>query len=63
MTTPLFSVGQSVSVAVSKNYRYPEGAYRIVAAMPNAGGATLYRIKGDLEKFECVIAETHLAAE
>lgn len=62
MTTPLFSAGQSVSVAVSKRYRHPEGAYRVISAMPNAGGQTLYRIKGDLEKFERVIAEIHLAA-
>lgn len=62
MSSPLFEIGQSVSVAVSKRYRHPEGAYRVIAAMPNAGGPTLYRIKGDLEKFERVIEETHLAA-
>lgn len=62
MNAPLFSIGQSVSVAVSKRYRFPEGAYRVVAAMPNGGGPTLYRIKGDLEKFERVIDEMHLAA-
>ncbi len=60
MTTSLFAVGQSVSVAVSKLYRHPEGAYRVIGAMPNSGGSTLYRIKGDLEKFERVIAEIHL---
>lgn len=61
MANPRFSVGQSVSVAVSKRYRYPEGSYRVIGAMPNAGGPTLYRIKGDLEKFERVIEESHLA--
>ncbi len=61
MTTPRFSVGQSVSVAQSKRYRHPEGSYRVVGAMPNSGGPTLYRIKGDLEKFERVIEEIHLA--
>jgi hypothetical protein len=48
-------------VAVSKRYRHPEGAYRVIGAMPNAGGPRLYRIKGDLEKFERVIEEIHLA--
>ncbi len=62
MNAPLFTIGQSVSVAVSKRYRVPEGAYHIVAAMPNGDGPTLYRIKGDLEKFERVIDEMHLAA-
>lgn len=60
MTSPRFTIGQSVSVAVSKRYRLPEGSYRVVSAMPNSGGPTLYRIKGDLEKFERVIEETHL---
>lgn len=62
MNTPLFAIGQSVSVAVSKRYRFPEGAYRVVATMPNGDGPTLYRIKGDLERFERVIDEMHLAA-
>ena len=61
MSSPRFTAGQSVSVAVSKRYRHPEGAYRVIGAMPNAGGPTLYRIKGDLEKFERVIEEIHLA--
>lgn len=61
MTIPRFAVGQSVAVAVSKRYRYPEGAYRVVSAMPASGGATQYRIKGDLEKFERIIDEMHLS--
>jgi hypothetical protein len=59
----MFTAGQSVTVAVSKRYRVPEGSYRVIGAMPNSGGPTLYRIKGDLEKFERVIDEMHLAAE
>jgi hypothetical protein len=62
MSIPLFTTGQSVSVAISKRYRYPIGSYRVVSAMPSGGGPTLYRIKGDLEKFERVIEEIHLAA-
>lgn len=63
MTAPLFTAGQSVSVAVSKRYPHPQGAYRVVAAMPNGGdGPTLYRVKGDLEKFERVVDAMHLAA-
>jgi hypothetical protein len=62
MTKPLFAVGQSVSVAYSKHYRHAEGAYRVIGAMPNSGGARQYRIKGDLEKFERIVDEIHLAA-
>jgi hypothetical protein len=62
MTTPLFTVGQTVAVAVSKHYRVGAGSYRVISAMPNSGGPILYRIKSDLEKFERVIAEIHLAA-
>lgn len=61
MSPPLFAVGQSVSVALSKRHRLPVGPYLIVGAMPNDGGPTLYRIKGELEKFERVIEEMHLA--
>ena len=57
-----FAVGQSVSVAYSKHTRRAEGAYRIIGAMPNSGGATQYRVKGDLEKFERIVDELHLAA-
>ncbi len=62
MSNLRFAVGQSVSVAYSKLYRRAEGAYRVVGAMPSSGGATQYRIKGDLEKFERIVDELHLAA-
>jgi hypothetical protein len=62
MTSFRFAVGQSVSVAYSKHYRRAEGAYRVISAMPNSGGGTQYRIKGDLEKFERIVDEIHLAA-
>jgi hypothetical protein len=61
MNTPRFTVGQSVSVAYSKRYPRPEGAYQIIGAMPKSGGGMQYRIKGDLEKFERVIDEMYLA--
>lgn len=62
MTTPFFTVGQSVAVAVSKRYPHPKGLYQVVALMPNGGGSVLYRIKSDLEKFDRVVDATHLAA-
>ena len=62
MTVLRFAIGQSVSVAYSKHYRRAEGAYRVIGAMPNSGGTTQYRIKGDLEKFERIVDEMHLAA-
>ena len=62
MPNPLFTVGQSVSVSYSKRYPRADGAYRVLAAMPNSGGATQYRIKGDLEKFERIVDELHLVA-
>lgn len=57
-----FAVGQSVTLAFSKHHRPAEGAFRVVAALPDIGGAAQYRIKGDLEKFERVVAESHLSA-
>lgn len=57
-----FAVGQNVSVAYSKRYRHAEGAFRVIAAMPDNGGGIQYRVKGDLEKFERVIDEIHLSA-
>lgn len=62
MTTPLFAIGQSVAVTVSKRYPHPKGQYQVVALMPNGGGSALYRIKSDLEKFDRVIGAMHLAA-
>jgi hypothetical protein len=62
MTTPNFAIGQPVSVAHSKQHRPPQGAYHIVGAMPLPNGGFRYRIKGDLEKYERVIDERHLAA-
>lgn len=62
MTSFRFAIGQSVSVAFSKHHRRAEGAYRVIGAMPNSGGATQYRIKGELEKFERIVDEIHLAA-
>lgn len=62
MTQLRFTVGQSVSVAHSKHHRHAEGPYRVICAMPNSGGSTKYRIKGDLEKFERIVDEVHLAA-
>lgn len=62
MTTFRFAVGQNVSVAYSKRYRRAEGAFRVIAAMPNEGGSVQYRVKGDLEKFERIVDEIHLAA-
>ena len=59
---PNFSIGQPVSVAPSKRYAPPNGNYVVIAALPNSGGRTQYRIKGDLEKFERVIDEIHLDA-
>lgn len=62
MTAPLFTAGQNVTVAASKRYPQTQGAYRVIAAMPNGGaGPTLYRIKNDLEKFERVVDAAHLA--
>ncbi len=63
MTLPTFAAGQTVSVAPSKQHRPPEGRYRVISAMPLNGGGFQYRIKGDLEKYERVIDERHLAAE
>ncbi len=63
MTSPFFATGQSVLVAHSKMHRPPQGKYQIVSAMPLPGGGFQYRIKGDLEKYERVIDERHLAAE
>ena len=63
MTTPAFAIGQTVMVAQSKTHRQPEGVYRVVGAMPRDNGGYQYRIKGDLEKYERVIDERHLAAE
>lgn len=63
MTLPAFTAGQTVSVAPSKQHRPPEGTYRVISAMPLNGGGFQYRIKGDLEKYERVIDERHLAAE
>jgi len=62
MTTFRFAVGQDVSVAYSKHYRRAEGAFRVIAAMPNDRGGAQYRVKSDLEKFERIVDETHLAA-
>lgn len=62
MTHFRFAVGQTVSVAYSKHYRRTEGAFRVIAAMPDNGGAVQYRVKGDLEKFERIVDEIHLAA-
>lgn len=63
MNTPVFTNGQTVSVALSKQYRATEGVYRIIAAMPLNNGGFQYRIKGELEKYERVVDERHLAAE
>jgi hypothetical protein len=63
MSTPHFATGQSVLVAHSKTHRPPQGKYQVVSAMPLPGGGFQYRIKGDLEKYERVIDERHLAAE
>ena len=62
MTNLRFTVGQNVSVAYSKHARRAEGAYRVISAMPNSGGATQYRVKGELEKFERIVDELHLVA-
>ena len=62
MSTPRFTAGQMVSVARSKHIPAAEGRYQIIAALPNSGpGATRYRIKGELEKYERVVDEMHLA--
>lgn len=62
MTHFRFAVGQYVSVEYSKHYRQAAGAFRVIATMPNDGGAIQYRVKGDLEKFERIVDELHLAA-
>jgi hypothetical protein len=62
MSALRFAIGQSVSVAYSKRYPRPAGLYQVVGFMPRAGGATQYRIKGELEKFERIIDEMYLAA-
>ena len=62
MTIPHFATGQSVLVAHSKMHRPPLGKYQVIGAMPLPGGGFQYRIKGELEKFERVIDERHLAA-
>lgn len=63
MRTPAFANGQLVTVALSKQHPPPQGAYRVVAAMPLDRGGFQYRIKGDEEKYERVIDERHLAAQ
>lgn len=62
MTTFRFAVGQNVSVEYSKHHRRAEGAFRVMAAMPNNGCGVQYRVKGNLEKFERIVDERHLAA-
>lgn len=62
MSNPRFTIGQNVAVAPSKQYRPPKGQYRIIGAMPDAGGRFRYRIKGELESYERVIDEIHLSA-
>ena len=63
MSTPAFVNGQAVSVAPSRQYRSLQGTYRVVGAMPLDNGGFQYRIKGELEKYERVVDERHLAAE
>jgi hypothetical protein len=63
MNAPRFVAGQSVSVTPSKRYRPTKGAYRVISAMPRSGAVIQYRIKGELENYERVVDEMHLAAE
>lgn len=63
MSEPVFAAGQKVLLTRAKLHPPAQGAYRIVSAMPDDRGGFQYRIKGDLEKFERVIEERHLAAD
>jgi hypothetical protein len=62
MSLPAFANGQFVSLAPSKQHRALQGAYRVISAMPRDSGGFQYRIKSELEKYERVVDERHLAA-
>jgi len=56
-----FKLGQSVMIAVKGAGTIgASGNYRIVKQLPPEGGDNLYRIKGDLEAYERVVAESRL---
>lgn len=56
-----FKLGQSVVIAVKGAGTIgAAGNYRIVKQLPPEGGDNLYRIKGDLEAYERVVAESRL---
>lgn len=62
MSALRFSVGQNVSVAYSKRYPRPQGAYQVVGYMKRSDGAMQYRVKSELEKFERIIDEMYIDA-
>ena len=56
-----FKLEQSVVIAVKGAGTIgASGNYRIVKQLPPEGGDNLYRIKGDLEAYERVVAESRL---
>jgi hypothetical protein len=59
-----YRIGQRLRLVGSGRYwGRTSGLCKVVALMPNEGGALLYRVRSELEQFERVVAEAELVAE
>ena len=57
-----YTAGQLVSVAQPSRFSVPQaGLYRIVRAMPYEGGRLQYRVRGERDSQERVVAEADIS--
>ena len=57
-----FAIGELVSVMQPSRLSVPQaGLYRIVRPMPYEGGALSYRVRGETDSTERVVAETDIS--
>jgi hypothetical protein len=62
MAPTKFSAGQRVSATRSSVAGAPAGFFHIISALPRDAGPQQYRVRGESEAFERIVAENRLEA-
>ena len=63
MATHLYKVNQNVALTDGAGIKLdPTAVYTIVAMLPERGSELQYRVKGEHERFERVVAEFQIAS-